>query len=213
MMRTEFIFIRHGQSTANVEDAFAGHIDAPLTDLGREQAHRTAKLLCSAPIDAFICSDLCRAYETAQIIAAPHGLTVEKEPMLRELYMGDLDGMKLDCVLAQYPDFIRMWSEDFSRVACPNGESVQELVERAEAVMAFLLERYAGKRVAVVCHAAILRALHCVWRGEDYRCIHAIPWATNASASFVSYHDGAYDIEQYSYDVHLADIRTCVREK
>ena len=35
---TTVIFVRHGQSTANLERIFAGHTDAPLTELGHKQA-------------------------------------------------------------------------------------------------------------------------------------------------------------------------------
>ena len=32
---TKFLIIRHGQSTANLEERYAGWYDAPLTELGR----------------------------------------------------------------------------------------------------------------------------------------------------------------------------------
>lgn len=82
------IFVRHGQSTANVDGLLVGHLDVPLTDEGRRQARmlephlRTARRIISSP--------LRRALETAKL-AAPH-LEVEIDPTFIELNYGTLEG-------------------------------------------------------------------------------------------------------------------------
>ena len=44
-MKTRLLIIRHGQSQANLDRRFAGHVDVPLTDLGRQQGKITAEFL------------------------------------------------------------------------------------------------------------------------------------------------------------------------
>lgn len=62
--------IRHGESTDDLEDAYGGAADFPLTDRGREQAREVAAALHGAPIQVIFSSPLRRASESAQIIAS-----------------------------------------------------------------------------------------------------------------------------------------------
>jgi len=66
---TKLYLIRHGQSAGNAEGRFGGHGPTPLSDLGVEQAERTARLLVSEGIDVVYSSDLPRAIQTATPLA------------------------------------------------------------------------------------------------------------------------------------------------
>ena len=62
---TTLLLIRHGQSQANLTRCFAGHLDAPLTQLGQQQAACTAEFVANAySVDAVYGSDLLRAFDT-----------------------------------------------------------------------------------------------------------------------------------------------------
>ena len=63
-----------------------------LSDEGRLQAERTARFLSDQPITAAFCSPLLRAVETAQMIAAPHGLTPVPVDPLHEVDVGNWEG-------------------------------------------------------------------------------------------------------------------------
>lgn len=84
------ILIRHGQSTANAEGLLAGLTDAPLTELGREQARALVPALSGAV--RAITSPLQRARETAQL-AMPH-LTATPDEAFVELNHGTEEGAK-----------------------------------------------------------------------------------------------------------------------
>ena len=60
--------VRHGESTANEVNRFAGAIDAPLTELGRAQARRAGGQWRGGKIDQVYVSPLNRACQTAEII-------------------------------------------------------------------------------------------------------------------------------------------------
>lgn len=60
--------VRHGESTANEVNRFAGAIDAPLTELGKAQARRAGSQWKGDDIDEVYVSPLTRARQTAQII-------------------------------------------------------------------------------------------------------------------------------------------------
>lgn len=63
--------MRHGESTANFNKTIAGHIDAPLTELGEEQARQAARDVLNQGIvfDIIVSSPLSRALDKARILA------------------------------------------------------------------------------------------------------------------------------------------------
>lgn len=63
-------FLRHGESTANVQHVFAGQKDdSPLTPKGHIQAQEAAQLLADKNIDRIVTTSLARARDTAHIIS------------------------------------------------------------------------------------------------------------------------------------------------
>ena len=76
--------IRHGQSAGNAEGRFGGHGTTPLSDLGREQAEKTAKVLAKERINAIYSSDLLRALQTAEPLGKLLKLPVHSCPEFRE---------------------------------------------------------------------------------------------------------------------------------
>src|SRR5919107_550504 len=62
------LLVRHGESTWNATGRWQGWADPPLSDLGRAQAEAAAP--AAAPVDAVVSSDLRRARETAELMAA-----------------------------------------------------------------------------------------------------------------------------------------------
>ncbi|CAM9445594.1 unnamed protein product, partial [Heterosigma akashiwo] len=66
------MILRHGESEWNNENRFTSWVDKPLTEKGREQARKCAKLILEAGItvDEIHSSVLSRARETAALVAA-----------------------------------------------------------------------------------------------------------------------------------------------
>ena len=87
-------FLRHGQSEANVKHVFAGQKeDSPLTELGKQQAAIAASDLATAGITKIVCSNLVRAKQTAEIVAAKLGIhDIAIDPRIAEYDMGARTG-------------------------------------------------------------------------------------------------------------------------
>src|SRR5260370_9607257 len=69
-MKQTLLFIRHGQTTWNVEHRLPGQLPGvALDDKGRDKATRLADALTVLPITAVISSPLERARDTSEIIA------------------------------------------------------------------------------------------------------------------------------------------------
>src|SRR5271167_1540411 len=68
--------VRHGETDWNAAERWQGHTDIPLNATGRAQADAVAEALSGAGLAGVVASDLSRAQETANIIAARLGIGV-----------------------------------------------------------------------------------------------------------------------------------------
>jgi broad specificity phosphatase PhoE len=151
------LLARHGETDWNLERRFQGWADQPLNETGREQARALRDQLRETPFDAVYTSDLKRAHETAEIVAAPHGVPVVADEGLREIDVGPLQG--------------RTWTElheAYGDGEWPHGETREEHRARVHDALLRIARRHAGQRILVVTHGGTMRALHSIARdGED----------------------------------------------
>jgi probable phosphoglycerate mutase len=80
----EILLIRHGETEDNKHDVHQTPF-VPLSPEGREQARRAGERLKALGITKLVTSDLARAKETADIIAAACGIEPELHPIFREV--------------------------------------------------------------------------------------------------------------------------------
>lgn len=149
----QLILVRHGETDYNREGRFQGHLDIPLNELGLQQAELVAAVLRDEPFDAVYSSDLIRAYETAQVIARARkdGLPIHKEPRLREIYLGELQGKTHDEVRDIIPGDVADWRfHPDSNV--PGKESLEQMAERIGAFLDDLRAAHQDQRVLIVAH-------------------------------------------------------------
>ncbi len=92
---SRLVLLRHGESTANAEDRFAGWLDDPLTPLGLAQAEAAGHRLAALRPDAVHTSVLERAIRTARLMAAAAGWDVplRHDWRLNERHYGALQGL------------------------------------------------------------------------------------------------------------------------
>ena len=155
---TRILLIRHG--SVGGDGVLHGHVDVPLTAQGRAEAEALARGLAGEPLAAVYCSDLCRARETAEILARRHdGLSVTAEPALRELHMGRWDGRPVRELLAEDGERLRKWWADLETFRIPGGESLSDLAARAVPAFDRIVARHPGETVAVVAHGGTNRVI------------------------------------------------------
>lgn len=120
--------IRHGQAVGNAEGRFLGHVDPPLTAEGQAQARRMAAALVDRGITHIQASDLTRAFATAQAVGDRLGLPVVRNPALREVNHGVLDGLTATEVRAS--PYGQAREMDKYGYAPPAGESYRQIEAR-----------------------------------------------------------------------------------
>lgn len=92
----EVYLIRHGQTKWNVEGKLQGHTDEPLNQEGEKQAFVLKEKMEKVSFSAAFSSDLSRANRTAVIVLGAQNVEIEKNPALRERYMGAWEGRLTD---------------------------------------------------------------------------------------------------------------------
>lgn len=153
------LLVRHGESTWNAQGRWQGWADPPLSDLGRAQAEAAAP--AAAPVDAVVSSDLQRARETADLMAAVLEVgpdLVHVEPDLRERDVGDFTGLTRAEIEERWPGVLSNVAASIARD--PRfGETVEVLARRVDAALARLAAAFAGQRVLVITHGGVVRNL------------------------------------------------------
>ena len=163
-MPTTLVLVRHGETDWNREHRLQGHADTPLNDAGRRQAGELGALLSGERIAAVYTSPLRRANETARVIADRLGLAVVEHEALREIDVGDWQGMTLDEVRARYPERL----DEASHAGWPNGETHDQLGARVLPALLGLGPRHAGESILGVTHAGPLRVALAAAAGLSY---------------------------------------------
>lgn len=132
-------FVRHGETEWNREGRIQGSSDVPLSDRGIVQARELAAELAARPVGAVYSSDLRRAIETAEPLAAQLGLEIRTTPALRERSFGADEGrIAVEVAAERGTGRGTGWTSVDDRH--PGGESVRELYERVARFLDELLE-------------------------------------------------------------------------
>ena len=206
---TRFVLVRHGQSRANLEERFAGHYNAPLTDHGHAQARAVGKYVAEHyRIDAIHASDLSRAFDTARPAAERLGLTVTPEAGLREIFEGKWSGERFLDIKEKYPEDYNHWMTDIGTSRCTGGESTEELLLRVRATLTRIAEENDGKTVLIATHATPIRVMQTYAETGSLEKMKDIPWVANASLSEVTYDRGEWRFERIGITEHLGDLAT-----
>ena len=106
-------------------------------------------------------SHLERAFKTAQIVAEPHGLNVEKVNELAEMDFGDLEGLTYEEAEERFPQVYRSCMTRPTETQFPNGENFQEMRMRVLRAVDSILQRHPGESVGIVAHAGVNRIVLC----------------------------------------------------
>lgn len=124
------LIVRHGATTNNAEGRFTGQSAAPLSPLGRRQVEALAARLRETPIDTIVSSDLPRAQESARMLAEGRGRKLTLDPDLREVSLGEWEGLTAAEARLRDPELFHDWRDDGLRHAPPQGETVEQLATR-----------------------------------------------------------------------------------
>lgn len=184
---TRLYLVRHAQSGGNVSGRFGGHSDTALSELGREQADMTAKELAKRPIEVLYSSDLTRAVQTAEPIAAKTGVELNKTRAFRERNVGVLEGLTFEESREKHPeDYYALVNRDINHVIS-GGESYRQLLRRGTGALTEILRVHRGRRIAIVSHTGTICYLTLFLIGAISRSTRQTPWLVTSNCGINSF--------------------------
>ncbi|KAH0971399.1 hypothetical protein GBA52_023555 [Prunus armeniaca] len=199
----EIIVLRHGETAWNADGRIQGHLDVELNDAGRQQAAVVGDRLSKEPkISVVYSSDLARAYETAQIIAARcGGIKVVTDVDLRERHLGDLQGLVFRDTAKLNPKVHQAFvSRDSCQEIPGGGESRDQLHQRCTSSVQRIGNKHKGERVVLVSHGGFIRTLY-KQASPDGRSVAKV---LNTSVNIIHvYDDGKWTIKSWGDVSHL----------
>jgi|SRR5271157_484894 len=159
-MTREIWLIRHGKTEWSGSGAHTGRLDLPLTAAGRDDDAAIGRWFKGRAFKLVLTSPLQRAFDTCRL--AGYGDAAQIDPNLCEWDYGDYEGRKTPEIQQERPGW-SLW-----RDGVPNGETIEQVAARAEAVLARAMA--ADGDTALFAHGHILRVLTACWLGLDPRC-------------------------------------------
>ena len=163
---TTILLARHGETDWNREGRFQGHADPPLNESGRAQAAALARELAGVELAVVYSSPLRRALETAEVVAAEHGLELVAVDALREVDVGSWEGLTRAEVEARFPEQLARWL-DYDQ-GWQDGESYEEMGRRVVPALLGLAAAHPGKRILAVTHGGPIRAAFALADGTSH---------------------------------------------
>lgn len=170
---TRLLLLRHGQTAWNQDGRFMGQSDIPLDETGLRQAELAARRLAHEPIQTIYSSDLSRAWQTAQVVQRARlgdstggpAVHLVAEPRLREMSFGGWQGLTYAQIQEHYPNELAAWEADLLGCSPPGGETLNDLIQRAQAAYLEILVAHPDGSSLIVGHGGTLQTLCCLALG------------------------------------------------
>ena len=160
MAGLRLVLVRHGQTEANVRKALDSRPPGPpLTVLGQQQAADLAADLADAPVAGVYASTALRAQQTAEPVAAKHGLIPQVVPGAQEVFVGDLEGSTERADAEEFFRVFGAWSAGDLAVSMPGGETGVQVADRFRQVVADIVAQHDQGVAVLVSHGGIIRLL------------------------------------------------------
>ncbi len=167
MEATRLIAVRHGETAWNADARIQGHRDIPLNAQGLWQARQLAGALAEEPVAAIYSSDLSRAWQTAEAIAARLERPIHAEPRLRERAFGSFEGRTFQEIERSQPEDALLWRRRDPSFAPGGGENLLHFRDRVLAVVADIASRHLDALVVLVAHGGLMDVLYRAATGQE----------------------------------------------
>ena len=159
MKETEIILIRHGETEWNSQKRMQGHSNSNLSEVGRGQIQALGELMKNVSFDHIYSSDSLRARQTAEAITQYSGHTLQFDQRIREKNLGVFEGLTSTEAKERHPEIYRLFKTAGANYVIDEGESTQQLLERALEFSEEIRLRHPQERVVMVTHGGVVRVL------------------------------------------------------
>ena len=159
MKETEIILIRHGETEWNSQKRMQGHSNSDLSSVGQAQIQALGQWTKNVPFDLIYSSDSLRAKQTAEAITQFSGHELQFDQRLREKNLGVFEGLTSEEARERHPEVFRLFKTAGSKYVVDEGESTQQLQDRALEIVNEIRIKHPEERVLLVTHGGFIRVV------------------------------------------------------
>jgi len=159
MKETEIILIRHGETEWNSQKRMQGHSNSDLSSVGQAQIQALGQWMKNVPFDLIYSSDSLRAKQTAEAITQFSGHELQFDQRLREKNLGVFEGLTSEEARERHPEVFRLFKTAGSKYVIDEGESTQQLQDRALEIVNEIRIKHSEERVLLVTHGGFIRVV------------------------------------------------------
>ena len=159
MKETEIILIRHGETEWNSQKRMQGHSNSDLSSVGQAQIQALGQWMKNVPFDLIYSSDSLRAKQTAEAITQFSGHELQFDQRLREKNLGVFEGLTSEEARERHPEVFRLFKTAGSKYVIDEGESTQQLQDRALEIVDEIRIKHPEEHVLLVTHGGFIRVV------------------------------------------------------
>lgn len=157
------LLIRPGCTDFDEQQRIQGNLDLPLNARGQEQVQCAVAELAHIPIDVIYSSPSEPARSCAARLGERWGVPVKELDGLQNLNHGLWQGLPIEEIRRKHPKVFKQWQESPETVCPPEGELVNDAVERVRKALEKVLKK--PRNVALVAPEPVASLVRCLVRG------------------------------------------------
>jgi broad specificity phosphatase PhoE len=147
---TQVVLIRPGATTYDEQNRVQGVLDIPLSERGRAEVAVLAEQLAGVELSALYCGPGESVVRTAEAVGRSIGLRPKRVDELRNLDQGLWQGLQIDEIRRRNLKVFRQWLEDPMTVCPPQGETIEDALERLRSALRPLIRRHRDEAIGLV---------------------------------------------------------------
>jgi probable phosphoglycerate mutase len=204
-MNKEIYIVRHGRTEFNRLGIWQGSsVDAPLDEMGIQQASLFYEAYKNKNFDLIIHSQLLRSKQTIAAFSDQDIPILEKSD-INEISWGLQEGKAhTEASLGEYKSVINSWQNEDYGVSFQGGESANDLLLRIGRFVKWLALRE-QKKILICSHGRAIRALICLMKGEPLKEMEKYKHH-NTGVFSARYESGYFSFEMMNNTNHLVQI-------
>ena len=147
-------------------------------------------------------SPLSRALDTASAIAARHRLDVITVDALKEINLGNWEGLTIGEVALRHPGLLATRRQDPLHVAPEGGETIADVHARVLPAVREIVAAHPGEAIAIVAHGAVNKAILLSVLGSPLESYGRMA-QDNAAINVLEWHVGTPRVVAFNETAHL----------
>jgi probable phosphoglycerate mutase len=197
---------RHGETEWNVQKRMQGWKNSNLTERGVANAKALGESLKEIEFNRVYCSPLDRTRHTTELILNGRDIEVVYEENLREIHLGEVEGLNQQEANAIYSDFsIHFWEKPHLYKA-KSGEDFYQVRERVINTLIRIITENPSGNVLIVTHGVILKTIHSYFKNLSMERLWDPPFIYDTSLTIVEIENGKYNIVVEGDISHIMEI-------